>query len=363
MLVNLAVALSKTGCRCIVGVFRDSRSPHTEIADRARAEGLEVELIPCTGRFDPQSVASIRRLMTTHQVDVLHTHGYKADIYACVAGIGTNAALVATCHNWLGRSWGMRAYAALDRFSMRAFDRIVVVSEAVAATLLHSGIRSSKVETIANGIDVQRFRNAPPTLESDSASNAILGFVGRLVPEKGGEVLLRATQVVLRKHPRMTLAIIGEGPTRQEWESLATTLGIRKQVIFTGARDDMPGVYASLHGLVLPSLCEAMPMCVIEAMAASKPVIATRVGAVPRLVDPEQAGILIEPSDVDALAAAMIRLLDEPLRAQQMGKKGYARASEQFSSDSMAEKYLDLYRKVSAYRQCSRRNTALIPTV
>jgi glycosyltransferase involved in cell wall biosynthesis len=361
MLVNLGVALSKLGCRCVVGVFCDSRFSHTEVGDRARAQGLTVEIVPCVGRCDWRAAAHIRKLLGEYNVDVLHTHGYKADLYACAAAWPRRVALVATCHNWPSRSWSMRAYAALDRLAMRTFDRVVVISEPLAEILQRSGIQVAKLEMIANGVESARFREAQPTLRDEVVlgEELLVGFVGRLAPEKGGEILLRAAQQVLRTRPRTKFVLVGDGPSRQAWELLASQLGIYDRVVFAGVREDMPGVYASFQVVVLPSLCEAMPMCVLEAMAAGKPVIATRVGAVPKLVDQDQTGVLVEPGDVDGLSAAIIQILDDPGWAHRLGENGRARATEHFSADSMARRYVELYREVVDIREGSAKNVLM----
>jgi len=113
-------------------------------------------------------------------------------------------------------------------------------------------------------------------------------------------------------------------------------------------REDMPGVYASLDMLVLPSLIESMPMCLLEAMAAGKPVIATRVGAVSQLIRSEQFGLLLEPGDVGGLALAILRLLGDPQLACRLGKNGRARVAEHFSAEAMARNYIRQYQQVLA---------------
>lgn len=347
MLVNLGSALNKLGCRCVVGVFCDSRFQHTEVGDRAKAQGLTVELVACAGRFDVGAVRHIRQLIAAYNVDVLHTHGYKADLYGYVSRWSTRVALVATCHNWPSRALSMRAYAFLDRLALRKFDRVVAISDALLETLHRSGVEAGKVKMISNGIDIDRFRDAQPTLRDELAlcERALVGFVGRLVPDKGGEILLRAAQQVLRVKPDTEFVFVGDGPTRSSWELLARELGISDQVVFAGVRGDMPGVYSSFQMVVLPSLCEAMPMCVLEAMAAGKPVVATRVGAIPKVVDPGQTGLLVEPGDVNGLSAAIVKILEDRELARQMGSNGSVRAAKLFSSDAMARQYEDLYRQ------------------
>jgi glycosyltransferase involved in cell wall biosynthesis len=292
--------------------------------------------------------------MNEYRVDVLHTHGYKADLYGCAAAWGRGVGLVATCHNWPHPSWKMQAYAVIDRLFLRTFDRVVVLSETIAGTLRRSGLPQRKLQTIANGVEVERFREAQPSLKN---GESIVGFVGRLVPGKGVDILLRAAPRIFSRHPNSRFVLVGDGPCRQELQSLAAQLGIAARVLFAGVREDMPQVYGSIDLLVLPSLCEAMPMCVLEAMAAGKPVIATRVGAVPQLIDQDQTGLLIEPGDVAGLSAAVLKLLKDPERARQLGEKGRVRTIEQFSADSMARRYLQLYSEVaSTCKRLKKRN-------
>lgn len=347
MLVALALHLSRQGCRCVVGVFRDSRFPHTEVAERAVRKGLAVEIIACNGRCDWSAVVQIRSLLAKHDVDVLHPHGYKADLYALAAASRNRVALLATSHNWPSNLLSMRVYAGLDRLALRRFDKVIVVSDAVADVLRRWGVAAEKVALIPNGIDLDRFRSAVPKLRNEIGVNRpLVGFVGRLVPEKGGALLMRAAKQVLAVYPNATFVLVGEGPAHQEWKALAGELGIGKQVVFAGVRDNMSEVYASFDMVVLPSLIEALPMCLLEAMAAGKPVIATRVGAVPRLVVDAQTGLLLEPADHNALATAIIRLLGNPDLACQLGQNGRAHVVQNFSAEAMAKNYIGMYEQV-----------------
>ena len=352
MLLTLALQLVQQGCHCVVGVFRNSRFPHLEIADQAKRKGLEVEIIPCNGRWDWKAVTEIRNLLKKHDVDVLHPHGYKADLYAFAAAAWSSVALLATSHNWPSRLWSMRVYAVLDRLVLRKFDKVIVVSDVVADILRRSGVASAKVARIPNGVDLDRFRSALPTLrlELGLADSPVVGFVGRLVSEKGGAMLIRAAEQVLTVWPKAMFVFVGEGPAYEEWKALATELGINKHVIFAGARDNMPEVYASFDMLVLPSQIEALPMCLLEAMAAGRPVIATRVGAIPRLVLDNRTGLLLEPEDVSALKTAILRLLNDRNLAGQLGENGRAHVAEHFSAQLMAKTYIGMYRNILARR-------------
>jgi glycosyltransferase involved in cell wall biosynthesis len=360
MLVALAEQLSLQRCRCVVGVFRNSRFPHTEVAEQAERRGLTVEIIPCNGRWDWNAVAQIRSLLAKHEVDVLHPHGYKADLYALAAARRNRVALLATSHNWPSKLLSMRAYAALDRLALRRFDKVIVVSEVVADILRRAGVAPEKIAMIPNGVDIDRFSSAAPTLrnEIDLTYQPVVGFVGRLVPEKGGAILIRAAQQVLTVHPKAMFVLVGEGPARQEWKALAGELGIEKQVVFAGARNDMPEVYAWLDMMVLPSQIEALPMCLLEGMASGKPVIATRVGAVPKLLMDGRCGLLIEPGNADALSSAILELLGNTEMARQLGEKGRAHVTKHFSAKAMANSYMRMYQEVLVSRSNRTQNQA-----
>jgi glycosyltransferase involved in cell wall biosynthesis len=354
MLVALARALPRLGWEAVVGVLRDERFPHTEVAEEARRLGLPAEIVPCNGRCDPRAVRRIRRLLEEHGAEVVHSHGYKADLYAAAAAWPRRAALLATCHNWPSRLITMRAYAALDRLVLRRFDAVATASDAVAGKLRRWGVGAALLD---NGVDLERYRGAEPALrwEFERANGRLVGFVGRLVEAKGGAVLLEAARTVLAVFPDTRFVLVGEGPSRAEWEALADRLGIAQNVIFTGVRREMPEVYASFDVLTLPSYEENMPMCLLEGMAAGAPVVATRVGAVPRLVLPGQTGLLLDPGDVAGLSAAILLLLGEPAEARRLGSNGQAHVTQCFSAEATARRYVALYEEALSRRGSRKR--------
>ena len=350
MLLSLAQASQSLGAKVVVGVFEDSREPKPEIAAMASQIGLRVALVPCKGRFDMAPVQRIRSIVNQHQVDVIHAHGYKADIYGFAARRNTTAVLVSTCHNWPDRSPLMQVYAAADRFVLRKFEAVASPSPRVKHMLEQSGVKQSNLRFISNGIELKEFRNAVPTLRNELSLNGkqIVGFVGRLVEDKGGEVLIRAAKTVLENCTETHFVFVGEGGCKTQWRQLSEKLGIAGKVLFVGKRNDMPGVYASLDLLALPSFDEAMPMCILEAMAASKPVVASSVGAVADLVLPGLTGSLVPPANAALLADQLIGLLKDPTKAAQFGRNGYRHVEANYSSRIMAKNYHELYSRVLA---------------
>src|SRR5215471_1782156 len=223
MLVTLAQNLSRFDCHCIVGVLSDRRFPKTGVAEQAQRYGLSVETVWCDGRADWKAVKRIRNLLVQHNVDILNSHGYKADLYAFAAASANRVALVATSHNWPSKLLIMRAYAAIDRLVLGRFDKVICVSDVPSDILRRWGVAPGKVSTIFNGVDIDRFDGAVPTLRNEIVSDgdSLVGFVGRLVPDKGGSLLLRAAQQVLAVRPKTVFVLVGEGSARKEWEALA----------------------------------------------------------------------------------------------------------------------------------------------
>ncbi len=350
MLVNLARALERLGCRSVVGVFENDHRPNMQVAERARQLGLAVELIPCRGRADLRSMRILRDAIRTKGIDLVHAHGYKADLYAYAAARRTGVPVLATCHNWPDKSVALRVYEFLDHMVLKRLPRVVAVSEGVAQSLRRFGMREGRISMIGNGIELDAFASAQPTLAQEYGKRdwLVVGMVGRLVPAKGADYLLRAARELLQSFPETLFVFVGEGPERGNLERLSRDLGMEANVVFAGQRQDMPGVYASLDLLVLPSLTEGMPMTILEAMAARKPVVATRVGAVPRIVIPEQTGLLTTPGNIQELRDALARLLADAGLRRRLGEQGHALVQEQYSAESMARNYLHLYESLLA---------------
>jgi glycosyltransferase involved in cell wall biosynthesis len=168
-----------------------------------------------------------------------------------------------------------------------------------------------------------------------------------MVKWKGGAVLIEAASRIVAKHPAAHFVFVGEGPFRRDWEELAHAKGLARNVTMTGRRDDTPEVYASLDLVVLPSFDEAMPMCLLEAMAAGVPVIATTVGGIPEIISDGRSGFLVPPGDAKALAAAILEVLEFPRRAADMARIAQANVLDKFSSEGMARNYTRLYEEAA----------------
>jgi glycosyltransferase involved in cell wall biosynthesis len=177
------------------------------------------------------------------------------------------------------------------------------------------------------------------------AGRRVIGFIGRLSPEKGAAFLLRAANEVLKAYPNAHFLMVGDGPQRDNLVNLSHSLGIDRHVTFAGIRRDVGKLLELVDVVVIPSLTEGLPMTLLEAMASRRPVISTRVGAIPDVIDHGINGVLIEPGDVPQLADSIISLLNNTRQANTLAQRGYEKVSRYFSSRVMAGQYADVYRR------------------
>ena len=345
VVVNLAAAQEKLNCEVIVGAFENPRHPELEVLQRAKAVGLRTEVFPCSGRFDRRTPGFLRKYAREQRIDIVHSHGYKPNIYAWIALRNSPVRLVSTCHLWTTDTRAVRFYNWLDSIALKRFDRVICVSEPIAETVRQAGIPGDKVATIDNGINFSPFENAAPA-DLGQGTALVVGAVGRLTEQKGFEYLLRSAPKLLQKFPSAVIIIVGEGPLREPLQALARELGVADRVMFPGSRTDMPSVYARFDCFVLPSLYEGMPMAIIEAMASGRAIVATNVGGVGKLIQSGVNGLLVEAKDVDALERNVGQVLSDYELRVRLGRQAHDTAAGRFSAETMAKRYLAQYETI-----------------
>jgi glycosyltransferase involved in cell wall biosynthesis len=346
VIINLCSALEKLGCSTEVGAFLNSQAPNDEVVIRAHRQHLPARTFACRGRVDLRTVRTIRDHILSQQIDLVHTHDTKADLYGYLAARWAGCPLFATCHLWFSPSIRHRIYSALDRVVLRYFDGVIGVSPPIGSTLHKSRVPQRKVAVIANGIDFSPFLGIEDASSGrEFGSDLTIGIVGRLARQKGHPFFFAAARGILEKFPRARFVVVGEGPDRKQLEALAQELGIADSVYFAGYRDDMPRVYAGLDLMVMPSLDEGLPMTLLEAMAARCAVVASAVGAVPELIEHGQTGLLVEPGNTGDLEQAMLLLLNDACLRNWIAQNARQSVSR-FSSERMARSYLDFYQRM-----------------
>lgn len=345
VVLNLARALRDGPNACVLGVFSNSANPDRQLHQRALQENFESHLVPCDGKFDRTAIAGIRDLAKRTGADVVHAHGYKADIYVYLALRGLGVPLVSTCHTWYDTDLFVSIYGMADRFALRKFARVVAVSDEVEQRLLRAGVPAQKIRRVRNGIDLRQFDGARSQRCEDPAPDhaPTVGLVGRLAWEKGVDLFLAAAAKVLLELPHARFVVVGEGPDREKLERLIDELNLRDSVELLGRRDDMAALYASLDVMVSSSRQEGLPMAVLEGMASGRALVATAVGEVPTVVLNGRTGLLVPPEDAQSLATGILALLRDPERRRLLGAAARQLVEEQYSAARMTADYLQIY--------------------
>lgn len=324
MVVGLCEALPQFGVQPYLEVFDNQHNRNVEVADYALGFGVPVRLLRCGGRFDPTAIRRLRADIAELGIDLVHAHGYKANLYGFLATRG-RVPLVATNHRF-----DTGAHNRFDKPVLRRARAVYAVSDE-ARDSLREVYGIADATTIPNGVDPREFETVAPALD---LPHPLVGMVARLAPEKApGDFLALAAAI-----PEAHFVLVGDGPLRDELQTAAGP-----NVSFAGFRDDMPAVYASLDVLVQPSYREGMPMTILEAMASSVPVVATRVGAAADVISDGVTGLLVEAGDVPALVTAVRCLIDDPQRRKTMGEAARDAVVANFTVDVMAGRYAEAY--------------------
>jgi glycosyltransferase involved in cell wall biosynthesis len=296
------------------------------------------------------------RLLRAEQPDLLHTHLPRADFLGAVGHcFDARIPWICSVHDIYSRSWsGSWTLPLFDRIWRRA-DAVIAISHAVEDWLVRERhVPAEKVTVIHYGIEVERFGR--PQLMRDrqdsSRQRLVVGTIGRLEPRKGHEYLIRAMPDVRQQVSQATLHIAGHDPWgyAQTLQATITEVGAGDQVRLIGFESDVP---AFLHGLdvfALASRSEGFGQVLIEAMAAGKPVVASRIAPLSEIVVDGDTGLLVEPENPKAFAEAIVWLLTHPAEAQHMGRRGQERVRQHFSAERMAAETLALYRQVLSAR-------------
>jgi glycosyltransferase involved in cell wall biosynthesis len=300
---------------------------------------------------DAIASGAVAALLADLRPEVIHNHMYRAELVGTRAALALAAAgrprpfVVGTVHS-------SRVRSPEDREVLRALtprmDHLIAVSRAMEQKIADERPSHVPVSLIYNGVDLVRYDHTDPccTLREEyglSEASQIVGVVARLEHEKGHPTLLDAWPRVVRRVPNARLLVVGEGSRREELEAQAAALGIAGTVVFTGRRDDVPAVTAALDVAVLPSYREAQGLTILEAMALSRPVVASAVGGIPEVIENGRTGLLVPPHDPDALAAAIIHLLTDHAYADMLAKGGHDLVHERFCVELMVQAIEEIY--------------------
>ncbi|HEX8082726.1 MAG TPA: glycosyltransferase family 4 protein [Solirubrobacteraceae bacterium] len=316
-------------------------------AARLLAQGVEPVLVPITLLHDPRGFARVVRHVRRLRPDVVHTHLGYADLLGGMAARAARIPFFSTLHVM---AWDERGRDAaknrLMAFARRRAHKVIAVSDAARDAYLATGWdRPEHVVVVRNGIPGRARPGAGVAVREElglAPDDVVVTMLAVLREGKGHDVAIEAVGALRERFPALRLLVLGEGPHRPEIERMAAPLGDR--VLLAGQRNDVMDVLDATDVLLHPTRIDALPTSLIEAAAAGVPVVATRVGGVPEIVEDGVGGVLVPaPPSAEPVTAALGSLLEDPARRAAMGAAARRTFEERFTAEKWAARLRELY--------------------
>jgi len=320
-----------------------------------QGSGVAIEYVRLERPVSPAFARSLEEAFRRHRIDLAHSHEFTMAVYGAWAAWRAGIPHVITMHG--GSYYGARLRRRLAlRAAIALSDRTVTVSNAAAARLARDlCVRRRRITVVPNGV-----RYVPPqgsTLREElglGRGDRLLVSVGNLYPVKGHRYLIDALALLGGSQARLHLAIAGRGEQAEALSARALDHGLADRVHLLGLRSDVAAVLAAADAFVLPSLSEGLPLALLEAMFAARPIVATDVGDVGVALARGEAGLLVEPGNAAALAAALDRLLRDPGHARELGERAARRAAADYDVSHMVRRYVGAYEEAVRRRRSAR---------
>jgi glycosyltransferase involved in cell wall biosynthesis len=318
---------------------------------RRKAQTWQAPLlsVPDHGFWDLGVIPRLLNICRRERVTVWHGHDYKTNALGLVLRRFWPMRLITTVHGWVRHTRRTPLYYWIDRQCLPRYELVICVSEDLHARCLECGVVPQRCVLIENAIDTDEFRRgaSSPALARQALGlppdRFLIGAVGRLSPEKGFDILIRAVAAMQAAGRDAGLVLVGDGEEEPRLRALIAELGAADRIRLLGYRLDVRDLYQAMDVFALSSYREGLPNVLLEAMALEVPVIATRVAGIPRLIQDGENGLLVEPGAADALADGILRLhRDAALRAR-LGQAGRATIEARYSFRERMARIAELY--------------------
>lgn len=316
--------------------------PGSPFVEKARAAGVETAAVRMRGEADLLAAMRIGRLARWCSARILHAHTAHAGALALLAAKVCRARVV------IARRVDFPVRGAWKYG--KGVSRILAISEAVRSVLIAGGVEPGRISVVHSGIDIAPIDEAAPIdIRAEfglEASAFVIGNVAHFADHKGQCDLVDAMALVLEKHREARLVFVGDGELRESLAAQAKRLGIGQAVVFAGFRNDVPGLLKALDLFVMSSRMEGLCTSLMDAMAARRPIVATRAGGIPEVVTDGQDGILAPPRDPASLAKAIVSLIEDRALAGRLAENARGTVERKFSAQAMVEGTLAVYREI-----------------
>ncbi len=339
--------LDLTKVESIVGVIKDAPDLESPLIREASAMGFKTIIIEAFGKANFSAVLKLRRYIIDHKIDILHTHWYKTDIIGFLATRGTPCKIISTPHGWSRDSgFKLQCYEMMDRMIFPLLDAVVPLSPELYDSLKKIPFLQKKLTLIHNGVDtteIEACKTVHPQLNQWNEQGVfILGYVGQLIHRKGLDILFTALSKLDKTLP-WKLALVGDGDQRTFLENLAQELIISKNITFFGFQENRLEFLNGFDVFVLPSRLEGIPRCLMEAMAANRPVISSDIPGSTELIIDGQTGYLFKAEDTNHLLQQINTVAAQYNDALKIASQGKDKIFSEYSAKRMALDYELLY--------------------
>lgn len=294
----------------------------------------------------------LRQMLTKLRPDILFTHTYKANLIGRWVSHELGIPHVIVSRGWTWENWKVRTYETLDRANLRLADQVVAVSDGQAEKVRRAGVPSSRLSVIRNSARLEAFQKPEPKFQEKlrgyfpQSPEQIVLAAGRLSPEKGFDVLMKAAASLNAQSSRVGFVVFGEGVERPRLEALRQQLNLQNWFLLPGHTQELDQLLPWADAVAIPSFTEGLPNVALEASCAGVPIVATQVGGIPEVVRHRQNGLLIRPGDAAALAQNLQILFADPRLRHQFRQGGQQLMEQEFTFASQAEQYVALFQKL-----------------
>jgi glycosyltransferase involved in cell wall biosynthesis len=348
-IVHLAQGLDRRRFAPEVLYFRN----RSDLVDELEASGVSVTQVPRSGRLDPVFLLRLVRLCRARRPDIVHCFAFAGELWGAVAsmlsGQGRLITSVRGTYEWYSPAeWRVKRWTASRSFRLVANSR---AGAAYAEPRL--GLAPGSIHVVYNGVSLPGLglRASSSSLRRElglAVDDVVALFVGRLVDHKDLPTLIEAMSRLAQSMPSLLLLVAGDGPLREPIEARIAARRLGERVRMLGLRRDVGELMAAADFIVLPSVREGMSNVLLEAMAGTRPVVASRVGGNPEIVEDGVTGLLFRAGDATALATQMRRLALDPSLREQLGRAGRTRVEQAFSMESTVREMEQVYEECLA---------------
>lgn len=298
---------------------------------------------------------NLYQIIKGNSYDLIHTHGYLADLLGILVSKITKVPVISTCHGFISGDAKLFLYNNLDLIALRYCNKVIAVSDSIKKILVGHAVGINKISVIENttpvivsGFDTDARRNSKRKSLNIRTTDLLLGYLGRLSHEKGIVHLLESMRMLDSLPQPVTLVIVGDGPQREELQAVVKSNGLVNRVIFAGFQQDIRDWLAAIDVFVLPSVSEGTPLALLEAMSFGVPCIASAVGGIPRIIDSGVDGILVPPGRPEEIRDAIHLLGTDTLKRKSISENAQNKITQKYDIKNWARKIEEEYVNIIA---------------